>query len=160
MTTAPFDPAPQHTALSRLAGTWSGPTRLWLDPSGPPDESETAATVEVILGGRFVRVAYTGVAMGKPHAGELVLGFHKDAGEHEASWIDSFHTGTAIMMSVGRPRADGTIDVLGSYAAGPERWGWRTLVHDAGDELVIESKNIAPSGEEYPAVETRLRRAR
>ena len=158
MTTAPFDPRPEHVALTSLIGSWSGSTKTWFDPTTAPEESPTQATIESLLGGRSIRIDYQGTAMGKPHAGQMIVGYHKDAREHEVSSIDSFHTGSAMMMSVGTPRADGEIRVLGSYAAGPERWGWRTVIHLQGDELVIEATNISPTGQEDDALETRLRR--
>ncbi len=156
--TAPFSAAAEHEALTALVGRWSGVTRSWIEPSGAPDEAATEASVEALLGGRWIRIAYQGRAMGQPHGGELIVGFHKDAGEHEAAWLDSFHTGSAMMMSVGKPGVEGEIRVLGSYAAGAERWGWRTILRHHGDELVIESFNISPAGQEDHAVETRLRR--
>jgi hypothetical protein len=157
--TTPFNPTAHHTALHELVGRWAGETQLYLDPSAPPETSRTEATVESLLGGRWVRIDYQGTAMGKPHAGVLMLGYHRDAHSFEAAWIDSFHTGTAIMLSVGEP-GDGSISVLGSYAAGAERWGWRTtLRRDGADGLVIEALNITPAGEAHPAVTTRLRRA-
>lgn len=157
--TAPFEPTPQHQLLASFAGRWTGETQLYLDPTAPPEVSRTDATIEPVLGGRWVRIDHCGTAMSRPHAGVLTLGFHKDAQEFEASLIDSFHTGTAMMLSVGALRADGVVDVLGSYAAGAERWGWRTMLRLEGDELVIEARNISPAGEEYPAITTRLRRA-
>lgn len=158
--TAPFQPTAHHDALRELVGRWTGETQLYLDPSAPPETSRTDATIDALLGGRWVRVDYQGTAMGKPHAGVLTLGYHRDAGSFEAAWIDSFHTGTAIMTSVGEPPGDGSISVLGSYDGGGERWGWRTTLRRIGaDELVIEAHNVTPAGEAQPAVTTRLRRA-
>lgn len=56
---------------------------------------------------------------------------------------------------------DGLVSVLGSYAAGEERWGWRTVLRlvDA-DHLVIQAFNISPQGREDRAVETELTRRR
>lgn len=157
--TSPFEPTPQHQALAELAGRWSGDTELYLDPAAAPETSPTWATIEPLLAGRWLRIEYRGTATAQPHAGALILGYHRDAGAFEAAWIDSFHTGTAMMMSVGEARADGVISVLGSYAAGAERWGWRTTLRRAGaDALLIESFNVTPDGQEFPAVVTRLRR--
>ncbi len=156
--TAPFEPTAQHQALADIAGRWSGDTELYLDPSAPPELSRHEATIEVLLGGRWIRIDYRGTAMAQPHAGVLLLGFHREANAFEAVWIDSFHTGTSIIMSVGEPRADDTVSVLGSYAAGDERWGWRTTLRRTPSELVIESFNIKPDGQSDPAIVTRLRR--
>jgi hypothetical protein len=129
-----------------------------MDPNEPPERTTTHARVEALLGGRFVRVDYQGTIMGAPHAGQMLFGFHREEGLHTLAWIDSFHTGTTIMMSTGAPVGVG-VDVLGSYAAGPDRWGWRTWARREGDTLVLEAFNIAPSGESFPAVRSVLRRA-
>jgi len=47
--------------------------------------------------------------------------------------------------------------LTGSYAAGPERWGWRTELH-LGDDLLVRSINISPAGEESPGIEARWTR--
>lgn len=159
--TTRFHPGAQHEQLLALVGRWSGTTSTWLDPSAPADQAGTEATIEALLGGRFIRIDYQSAVQGKPHAGQMLLGFHSDAGAFELAWLDSFHTGTALMLSTGPLQADGAISVLGSYRAGPERWGWRTVLRPpvlASDELVIEAYNIAPSGHEDRAIETRLKR--
>jgi hypothetical protein len=158
-TTAPFQGGPNHELLLGLVGRWAGPTRTWFDPSGPAFESTTEATIESLFGGRFVRISYAGTVPQNPHAGQMILGFHNDARAFAMAWLDSFHTGTSLLLSVGEPRADGAISVLGSYAAGPERWGWRTVIRrPQPDQLVIEAYNISPAGQEDRAIESVLAR--
>lgn len=141
-----------------LDGTWTGITKTWLDADAPPDEAKVSATITTVVE-RWMRIAYTSTVAGKPHTGEMTFGFHKDPQQYEMALIDTFHTGSAIMLSVSKPECK-TIDVLGSYAAGPERWGWRTVLEStSADEIVIRSFNIEPSGKEYPAIETRLHRS-
>ena len=96
--------------------------------------------------------------MGKPHAGEMLLAFEKDTQRYSLAWIDSFHTGTALMLSTGGPVSGGIISVLGSYAAGEARWGWRTVLRADANAFVIEAFNIAPDGKEDPATKTSLER--
>lgn len=156
-TTEPFRPRPQHEMLARWAGTWSGPTRTWLDPSGPPEESFMHATIELLLGGRFLRIDYQSTAMGKPHAGRMIVGFHADPQRYEIAWIDSFHTGSSIMQFAGPLRADGAVSALGSYTVGDQTWGWRTALREEADgTLVVEAFNIEPGAAEERAIETRL----
>ena len=160
--TSDFRPGPQHEQLLALVGRWSGTTSTWLAPQAPADEAGTEATIEALLGGRFVRIDYQSAVQGKPHAGQMLFGFHSDARAFELAWLDSFHTGTAIMLSTGAAD-DGAhgalVSVLGSYRAGPERWGWRTVLRPLHrDELVIEAYNVSPSGHEDRAIATRLKR--
>lgn len=153
--TAPFSAGDGHRDLHGLVGEWEGTTRTWLDPSAPPDEGRTAARIEIILGGRFIRFEYRGTVIGKSHAGEMLIGCDSD-GRIAAAWIDSFHMATGIMMSTGDRRSDGAISVLGSYDAGGQKWGWRTALRLDQGQLAIETTNISPEGEEYRATESRL----
>jgi hypothetical protein len=155
--TLPFEAGAQHERLRGLAGRYVGHTKTWLEPGAPPDESPSELRVDPLLGGRFLRFEEQGFFGGKARAGEMCFGFHADAGRYEMSWIDSFHTGSAIMTSTGPAREDGVIAVTGSYGAGAETWGWRTEIH-AGAELVMRAFNITPAGEEFPAIETVWRR--
>ncbi len=158
--TTPFEPTNHHTRLVALAGLWEGQTTTWLDPNAPAEESRIEMRVESVLGGRFLRIQYASVIIGKPHAGEMLVAYEKDEQRYSLAWIDSFHTGSALMLSTGTraPSVDGAISVLGSYAAGDQRWGWRTVIHPHPERLVIEAVNIAPDGTEYPALKTQLAR--
>lgn len=157
--TAPFTPAPEHDTLRSFVGVWRGPSRLWADPSAPPEESITELSAQLVLGGRWLRIDYRGVAFGKPHAGEMLVGFHKDAALYELAWVDSSHTGSAIMLSVGPAQVPGIVEVLGSYAAGEQRWGWRTrLGRPDADALSWEAFNIAPDGTSHDAFSASLSR--
>lgn len=157
--TEPFQPTPQHELLAAMQGEWSGPTKLWLDPSQPPDESTTDVSASLVLGGRWLRLESRGVTMGKRHAGEMLLGFHRDGKQFQVVQVDSFHTGSEILKFEGPVRADGEIVVLGNYTAGSETWGWRTSFRlESADSLVMRAWNITPDGQEFDAIETRLAR--
>ncbi|NJK33314.1 MAG: DUF1579 domain-containing protein, partial [Deltaproteobacteria bacterium] len=99
------------------------------------------------------RMQWFGSVGERPRQGELVLGFHRDAGVYELSWIDTFHTGTAIMPFTGPARADGVVSVLGSYAAGDERWGFRLELGKRDAGIALRATNITPAGEEHRAIE-------
>jgi hypothetical protein len=152
--TKPFEPGPEHQRLLAMVGGWQGQIETWFDADAEPEVSATRAHVVALLGGRFVRISYTSTAMGSPHAGEMIVGFSRDEGLWTMAWIDSFHTGTATMFFTGKD----AINVLGSYAAGNERWGWRTTFDLAGDTLTIASFNIPPGRNEERAIRTVLRR--
>lgn len=146
-----------HQRLQSLAGSYSGTTRTWLDPDAAPDVSAGELHAQAILGGRWLRLEQLGSVAGTAHAGELLLGYHIDGAEFELCWVDSFHTGSAMMMSSGKPRQDNVISVTGSYAAGSERWGWRTELHlpiEQPGPLTLRAFNISPAGQEWPAIES------
>lgn len=157
--TAPFASSEGHRELFSMAGSWEGPTRTWFDPTASSDDSTTTAHIELILGGRFLRIEYQGTVNGKPHAGELLLGYEPDLDLYTAVWVDSFHMAPGIMVSTGQRKDSGQISVKGSYRAGEERWEWRTVFRPIDDEhLTIEAYNISPQGREDRAIETRLTR--
>jgi hypothetical protein len=159
--TAPFNISDGHRDLFAAAGTWAGPTRTWFEPDQPPSESFTTARIEVILGGRFLRMDYQGTVMGKPHAGELLIGYEPDANRFTAVWIDSFHMSPGVLVSAGERRSDGAVSVLGSYPAGGQTWGWRTTLRSVDDDhLLIEAFNIQPGEDEQRAIQMDLTRHR
>jgi hypothetical protein len=155
-TPATFAPGPEHARIATIVGTWVGAASTWLDPSAPPETSTWNIVGTSLLGGRFVRLSYDGVVSGQPHAGELMLAYERDEARYTTTWIDTFHTGTQVLVSTGAPDEE-ALDVRGSYPAGPDqRWGWRTQIRGVDNGFVIAMFNIGPDGEEFPAIEVRL----
>lgn len=151
--TAPFEALPQHQRLAALVGRWQGTARTTFDPSQPAEESAWQLQATAILGGRAVRLEYTGTALGQPHAGELLVAFETSTGEWRLPWIDSFHTGGGVMLHRGAARPDGVIDALSSYEAGGQTWGWRTRISPpTNGTLRLDAYNVMPDGAEHPAL--------
>ncbi len=150
-----------HQRLARMEGEWSGTTRVWFEPDKPPArESPQHGSLRSVLGGRFLLHEYSTSFDGKEQQGIALIGLHLDEGTFECAWIDSFHTGTAIMFSVAEA-GDDPFAVLGSYGDGQggPRWGWRTGIAQADDDtLVVSMFNVTPDGDESKAVETCYRR--
>lgn len=166
-TTGTFSPTDVHVRLARLAGRWAGTAKTYADPSNP-EHAEVApweGTIEMLLGGRFLRFAYVSHAMGQPIAGELTLAYEKGDRIFRMSWIDSLHTSPAILVSESKPLpedgAAATISAFGTYFAGEgqPRWGWRTELDDQTDgALRVRMFNVMPTGEESIGVAIDLTR--
>lgn len=155
----PFRSSTPHHFLAQLAGNWKGTSKLWLEPEKLADESSVVGTIQLLLEGRYALYLYQGSIEGEPQHGMFTFGYNITLEQFEASWVDSFHTGTGIMVCVGAEKENG-FSVTGSYpdpTGGPD-WGWRTEVELNGNQLIITTYNITPEGEEAKATEAILTR--
>src|SRR5690606_21272590 len=153
-----------HFQLSRLVGEWEGTTKLWFEPGKLADESPVRGSMRLVLDGRFILHEYKGSQGGKTLEGIAFYGYHLGLNKFQSAWIDSFHTGSAIMFSEGN-KGENNISMLGSYAyVTPEieqYWGWRTTIEMiSDDELLIIAYNVTPEGEEAQATKTVYKRVK
>lgn len=160
--TFPQNSGSPHRLLAQLAGSWTGISRLWLEPDKLTDESPVVGTIQLILGGRFALYLYQGSIQDEPQHGLFTFGYNTLTDRYEASWVDSWHNNTAIMFCTGNATENGFF-VLGSYPdpnGGPD-WGWRTEVEIMDDDnILITAYNIMPEGGEARATEARLTRVK
>ena len=85
-------PGPHHQALMKEVGTWETHMKQWMQPGAPPMESTGSATLESLLGGRFLSEVVTSTMMGMPFEGRGVWGFDNATQKHVGTWFDSFGT--------------------------------------------------------------------
>src|SRR5690606_4615381 len=95
-----------HAQLARLEGNWEGIARVWFEPDKVADESPMKGTMKLVLGGRFILHEYQGSFGGKPLEGIAIYGYHLALGKYQCAWVDSYHNGTAIMLSESKRGAD------------------------------------------------------
>ena len=145
-----------HLRLASLVGTWDGNTRTWFEKDILADESPMRGKISLMMDGRFISYEYTGKLNGKPYEGKMLWAYDLGNQKCQCSWVDTFHMGTAIMLSEGWETGNGFV-VLGSYGGPdiPEPWGWRTELEIINsDQFIIRAYNISPEGEEAKATET------
>jgi hypothetical protein len=150
-----------HHFFARMAGNWKGTSKLWLEPGKLADESSVLGTIQLLLEGRYALYLYQSSIEGEPQHGMFTFGYNITLEQYEASWVDSFHTGTGIMFCIGAEKENG-FSVTGTYpdpTGGPD-WGWRTEVELVDDQLTITAFNITPEGQEFMATEMVLNRAK
>lgn len=155
--------SPQHARLMATQGNWTGVSRLWLDADQPPEESPVTLQAQALPGEKFVEMKYRTRAMGQREDGRYLWGFDPNDSLFKLVWLDTFHTGASMMVSVGdRKATPREISVLGDYPVGSgSRWGWRTtLAQPRPGQLVIRAFNIPPRQKEQHAIELSLTRRR
>jgi len=151
-----------HHFLTQLAGSWTGTSKIWLEPGKLLGESQIIGTIQIVLDGRFSLFLYQSSVEGETQHGMFTFGYNTTKDQYEASWLDSWHNNTAIMFCVGSARDNGFF-VLGAYpdpTGGPD-WGWRTEVELINeDHLTITAYNIHPELGEAKATEAKLTRVK
>lgn len=148
-----------HHFFAKLAGNWTGTSKLWLEPDKLADEAPIVGTIQILLDGRFALFLYQSSIEGETQHGMFTFGYNTTLEQFETSWVDSFHNNTAIMFCIGTEKENG-FSVTGSYpdpTGGPD-WNWRTEVALNDNQLIITGYNIAPEGEEAKATEAILTR--
>ena len=142
-------------SLIARAGEWRGKNLLQDPETNQPEESVSTLTLTPVLENRFVRAEYTWQYRGTAQEGCFLIGYEADTQTISLHWIDTWHMGDKVMACRGIVDARGRIAARGSYAAGdgPD-WGW-TIQIDPGEDqtLRVAMANVAPDGQEYPAVE-------
>lgn len=144
---------PLPDVLTALAGHWTGSNTLWLNPDAEPRRSEAAAEIAVEAEGQSLSVRYQWADRGEPQSGVLLVTSDARSPALAAAWTDSWHFAHQLMECRGSC-TDDIASVHGRYAAPPgDDWGWRIeLRASAMDECVLGMFNIAPDGNEVPAV--------
>jgi len=89
-------PGPMHEMMAKTTGEWNVITKYWMDPAGDPMETEGKASVEMILGGRYMKSTHTGTMMGMPFEGINLQGYDNATKEFTAIWIDNMGTGISV----------------------------------------------------------------
>lgn len=139
-----------HEVLKYFAGRWKVEAKMWAAPGAPPTESVNSNEGEMILGGRYVRLAYKGEMMGQPFEGLQISGYDNIAKAYTTIWIDNTSTSFYLLK--------GTYDAAKKTYTFTGRWadpvGGETPVRMvirivSLDEYVSETYMTLPDGKEF-----------
>ena len=88
-------PGEQHARLAEhFEGTWDTKMSLWMEPGAEPMVSTGTSTNTMILGGRQLKMEFSGTFMGMPFMGIGFTGYDNVRGVYTGSWTDNMATGT------------------------------------------------------------------
>lgn len=88
-------PGPHHVAMATRAGDWTVHSKMQMDPSETPMETDGTAHLEMVANGLFLQESVNSPMMGMPWVGYGVFGFDKTLNKHVGVWYDS--AGTMMM---------------------------------------------------------------
>ena len=90
-------PGEQHARLAEhFEGTWDTKMSLWMEPGAEPMVSTGTSTNTMILGGRQLKMEFSGTFMGMPFMGIGFTGYDNVRGVYTGSWTDNMSTGTMV----------------------------------------------------------------
>ena len=105
---------PQHAKLAESVGDWTATVSMWMDPSAPPEVSQSEVTRKLELDGRVVEEVWQGSMMGQPFTGIGRTGYDNVTGNYWSTWTDNMST--AVMLMHGDYDADSkTFTFHGDY---------------------------------------------
>ena len=158
-------PGEAHKALELFAGNWNYVMQYWMAPEAQPGSASGTSTINLMLGGRFLKHEVKGPSMVEgqpPFEGVGFIGYDNLRKEYQTVWMDNMMTG----MMRGSGSYDAASKALleqGDFscpATGESHHGYRSTwkVVDA-DHLLSETYFKTPEGKEFKSMEIRYTRS-
>ncbi len=94
-------PGKEHEMMGLMKGNWKADLTMFMAPGAEPMKMEATATVEMILGGRYQQMKYSGNMMGMPFEGIGITAFDNATKKFYSSWIDNMGTGLLYCTGTG-----------------------------------------------------------
>lgn len=159
-------PGEHHAMLAKAVGTWDVETKMWMDPSMPPEISRGTSTIESVLDGRFImeKMSSTMNMMGQelPFQGISTIGYDNVRQIFVGTWMDSMGTQILTMKGTMPPGSNvltmyGEMDepMMGMYG----RLVKYVTTHVDADHTRFEMYDLAV-GDDYKVMEINYTRRR
>jgi hypothetical protein len=130
-------PGEEQSRLGSMAGEWNvhGVFKHGEDVV----ETDSTASISMILGGRFWQQEAKGDFMGMPFEGRGIIGYNKTSKRYVGAWIDTM--GTGIMYSEGQETEKGKVWKFKGKYDGPsgELTSEDTMTRVSDSEMKFES---------------------
>jgi len=110
-------PGDAHKKLNSLVGTFSVKMRIWVTPTGAPEESMAASVCAWVLGERYVQCMLNEDAPKAPFSGTGYIAYDNASKNYQAAWMDTGSTG--ITLYTGKMDASGKTALLKGSATNP-----------------------------------------
>ncbi|HEX4824422.1 MAG TPA: DUF1579 domain-containing protein [Candidatus Polarisedimenticolaceae bacterium] len=143
-------PAEGHQRLAPMVGKWSAVTEFVMAPGAPAQKHGGTSENELVLGGRYLRQVYRGLAMGMPFEGIGYTGYDNPSKRYVGTWMDTFGTGLMNSVGTGKPS-----DQKLTFAAEAIEPSGKTVLFDCiitiqdRDHHAYEMWTKAPNGKRY-----------
>lgn len=153
-------PGDAHKKLDALAGKFTVKSKMWMDPSKPPEESSGAAERKWIMGNRYLQESYQGTFMGQPFEGMGIQGYDNVTKKYFGSWIDSGSTSMTLARGTMSGNAIQYKGMMSDPMAGKEvPYSMKMVIKD-NDNHMLEMWGPGPGGKEMKWMELSYTRAK
>ena len=153
-------PNENHEFLKNFVGDWDVTTTAWVQPGAEPVTIQNKTKVELIFGGRFLRVEIKGTMFGQPFEGIQIIGYDNHLKKYVSLWIDSTSTGFYLTKG-SREEGKKRITETGLWPdpmSGQDMKVRTVTTLVSKDEYVFEMIMILADGTGFKSMENRSKR--
>lgn len=104
-------PGEHHRYFEKAVGSWDATVTMWMEPGAPAETYTGTGTYSLILGDRYLKHDFEGVAMGQPFKGLGLTGYDNFRERYIDLWLDDMST--SMMISYGTMDSAGVVTYAG-----------------------------------------------
>ena len=151
-------PAPEHTRLTALSGTWDLEMTFLFRPGGKGVTTKATSTIRPLFDGTFIEERIEGTLNGAPFTTLSWTGYNAGTKQYEATRISS--TNTARIAEAGSyDEASKTFVLMADFPLAGETWHQRTVIQPvSADAMLVTSYLSFGSVPEWKGVEIKYTR--